>query len=413
MAKIIPFKATRPTRDKSSLVATRSYLSYSKKTLKEKLENNPYTFLHVINPDYSNKENKVKGKKKFSLIKKKFNDFINENIFIQDKIPTLYLYQQKMNDIIFNGIICGSSIDDYLNGKIKIHEQTIAHREEMFKDYLDITGFNAEPILLTYPSKKEINDLIDKYLNTRPEYEFTTTNRSSHKLWLIQNKSDINKFQDSFKKINNLYISDGHHRLASSALLCLKKRKENPNFSGKENFNYCMSFLIAENQINILSYNRIVKDLNGLSINKFIELVSKKYLVKKQSSQFIPKERNEIGMYLDGNWYSLIFDVKSFNKNDCVDKLDPVILSKNILDPILNIKDLRTNHRVDFIDGKLTSKKIEEYVDNGKYSVAFLLKPIKVSDIKEVADKNKIMPPKSTYVEPKLRSGLIIYNIEE
>lgn len=412
MADIRPFKAIRPTRDKVSLVASRSYLSYSEETLIEKLEHNPYTFLHIINPDYSEKQAEVKGKAKYPLVKSKFGNFQEEGVFIEEEKPTFYLYQQQKGEIVFTGIICASSVDDYLNGKIKIHEQTIARREEVFKDYLDITGFNAEPVLLTYPDQKGVDEVFAPYLKERPEYEFTTTNRSVHRLWLIQSEDDIQKLQSIFNGVNALYIADGHHRSASSALLCKQRREENPDYKGTESFNFCMSYLIPESQLRILDFNRIVKDLNGLSAKEFIAAVSSTYQVSESENSFIPSEKDEIGMYLEGKWYSLTAQDSSFNRNHSVEKLDPAILSNNILSPILGIHDLRTDKRVSFIDGTLGKEALEKAVDSGEYAVAFLLKPIGVQQLKDVADARESMPPKSTYIEPKLRSGLLIYSIE-
>lgn len=412
MADIRPFKAIRPTRDKVSLVASRSYLSYSEETLIEKLEHNPYTFLHIINPDYSEKQTEVKGKEKYPLVKNKFYNFQEEGVFIEEDKPTLYLYQQEKGNIVFTGIICANSVDDYLNGKIKIHEQTIARREEMFKDYLDLTGFNAEPVLLTYPDQDGVNEVFGSYLKERPEYEFTTTNRSVHRLWLIQDESDIQQLQNIFSKVDAFYIADGHHRSASSALLCKQRRKENPNYTGEESFNFCMSYLIPESQLRILDFNRIVKDLNGLSTKEFINAVSKTYEVSVRENSFTPSKKDEIGMYLEGKWYSLTAKESSFNRSHSVEKLDPAILSNNILSPILGIHDLRTDKRVSFIDGTLGKDALEKAVNSGEYAVAFLLKSIGVQQLKEVADARESMPPKSTYIEPKLRSGLLIYSIE-
>jgi len=414
MADIRPFKAVRPKRDKVSLVASRSYLSYSEETLIEKLEHNPYTFLHIINPDYSEKktEAKVKGKEKYSLVTNKFNEFKAEGIFIEDQKPTLYLYQQQKGEVVFTGIICASSVDDYLNGDVKIHEQTIARREEMFKEYLNITGFNAEPVLLTYPDQNGVNDVLESYMKRRSEYEFTTTNRSTHKLWLIQDENDIQTLQDIFEKVDALYIADGHHRSASSGLLCQQKREENPDYTGSESFNYCMSYLIPESQLRILDFNRIVKDLNGLSTEEFITSISKTYKVEKREESFIPVKKDEIGMYIEENWYSLTANDSTFDRTHCVKKLDPAILSNNILSPILGIHDLRTDKRLSFIDGTLGKSALESAVDSGDYAVAFLLKPIGIQQLKDVADARESMPPKSTYIEPKLRSGLLIYSIE-
>ena len=412
MAEIRPFKAIRPTRDKVSLVASRSYLSYSEETLIEKLEHNPYTFLHIINPDYSDKQTEVKGKAKYPLIKKKFNKFKAEEIFIEDQRPTLYIYQQQKSEVVFTGIICASSIDDYVNGDIKIHEQTIARREEIFKDYLNTTGFNAEPVLLTYPDQNGVNGVLESYIKNRSEYEFTTTNRVLHKLWLIQDENDIQKLQDIFEKVDALYIADGHHRTASSALLCKQKREEKPDFTGSESFNYCMSFLIPESQLKILDFNRIVKDLNGLSTKEFIKSISKTYNIEKRENSFTPTKKNEIGMYIEKSWYSLTAIKSTFDRSHCVKKLDPAILSNNILSPILGIHNLRKDKRLSFIDGTLGKSALESAVDSGGYAVAFLLKPIGVQQLKDVADARESMPPKSTYIEPKMRSGLLIYSIE-
>ena len=412
MADIRPFKAVRPTRDKVSLVASRSYLSYSEETLIEKIEHNPYTFLHVINPDYSDKQTKVKGKAKYHSVKNKFNQFKAEGVFIEDQKSKLYLYQQQKGEVIFTGIICASSVDDYLNGDIKIHEQTIATKEKMFKDYLNITGFNAEPVLLTYPDQKGVNNILESYIKSRPEYEFTTTNRSIHRLWIIHDEKDIQTLQDIFEKVDALYIADGHHRSSSSALLCRQRREENPDYTGSESFNYCMSYLIPESQLKILDFNRIVKDLNGLSTEEFIASIDKTYNVEKRDGSFIPVKKNEIGMYIEKNWYSLTAKDSTFDRTHCVKKLDPAILSNNILSPILGIHDLRTDKRLSFIDGTLGRSALESAVDSGDYVVAFLLKPIGVQQLKDVADANESMPPKSTYIEPKLRSGLLIYSIE-
>lgn len=412
MAIVKPFSAIRPTRDKVSLVASRSYLSYDEDTLMEKLEHNPYTFLHIINPDYSEQGAEVKGKAKYPLVKDKFHHFQEEGIFMQDEKPHFYLYQQEKGNITFTGIICASSVDDYLNGNIKIHEQTIARREEMFKDYLDSTGFNAEPVLLTYPDHPTVDNTLNKYLDQRPEYEFTTTNRAVHRLWLIQEQEDCSTIQEAFKGVDALYIADGHHRSASSALLCQQRRKENPTYTGEESFNYCMSYLIPESQLRILDFNRLVSDLNGLSKESLISAIAKTYSITEVSADFTPTKKDEIGMYLAGQWYALTAKEESFDRANCVEKLDPAILSKNILSPVLGIHDLRTDKRIAFVDGTLGKKALEEAVDSGNYALAFALKPIGVEQLKEVADARESMPPKSTYIEPKLRSGLLIYSID-
>ena len=403
MAIVRPFKAIRPTRDKANLFATRSYLSYSYETLKEKLEHNPFTFLHIINPDYRNKIKK-KGIKKFKAVKEKFNDFKEAGYLIAESSESFYIYQQKNENKIFEGIIGATAVADYINGNIKKHEHTITAREKMFKDYLDTTGFNAEPVLLCHQKNTDITNLIQKHKSTRAEYEFATTNKAVHKLWLVNNTDDINTITKSFKTIDNLYIADGHHRIASSALLAQN--------SNKISSQYFMSFLIDENQLNILNFNRLIKNTNGLTSYELIAEIEKSFtVIKKGSMPYSPSLKDEISMYLRGDWFSLVI-LPTIVMQDCVSKLDPAILSNNILAPILNITDEKTDKNIIFESGTTPLSIIKNKIDSGEYAVAFILKPIPILALKEVADNNLSMPPKSTYIKPKLRSGLTIYTLE-
>ena len=403
MVIVRPFKAIRPTRDKANLVASRSYLSYSDETLKEKLEHNPFTFLHIINPDY--KDNiKLKGIEKYQVVKQKFNDFVAKEFLKKEERDSFYIYQQTHEKHTFEGIIAATAVADYLNGKIKRHEHTLTEREEMFKSYLDTTSFNAEPVLLCHQENKEINAIIQRYKATRAEYEFATTNKAVHKLWLVNNSDDINTITNSFSTIDELYIADGHHRSASSALLAQN--------SNKANSQYFMSFLIDENQLNIINFNRLVTHTNGLTSCELINEIEKSFTtVKKGSSPYSPTLTDEISMYLRGAWYSLVALPTSIKK-DCVSKLDPAILSDNILAPILGITDEKTDKNIIFEAGTISLTEIAEKVDSDDFEVAFILKPIPINALKEVADNNLSMPPKSTYIEPKLRSGLIIYPLD-
>ena len=399
MAIVRPFKAIRPTRDKANLVATRSYLSYSDETLKEKLEHNPFTFLHIINPNI-----KQKGINKFNAVKAKFNDFKEAGFFITEDTETFYIYQQTNENQTFEGIIGATAVADYLNGNIKKHEHTITAREKMFESYLDTTGFNAEPVLLCHQKNTAITNLIQNYKVTRAEYEFATTDKTIHKLWLVNSTKDINIIINSFKSIDNLYIADGHHRSASSALLAQN--------STKKNSPYFMSFLIDENQLNIINFNRLIKHTNGLTSDELIVEIEKSYtVIKKGSIPYSPNFTDEISMYIRGTWYSLIALPENIEQ-DCVSKLDPAILSNNILAPILNITDEKTDENISFESGTTPLSIIANKIDSGEYEIAFILKPISISALKEVADNNRFMPPKSTYIEPKLRSGLTIYSLE-
>ena len=399
MAIVRPFKAIRPTRDKANLVATRSYLSYSDETLKEKLEHNPFTFLHIINPNI-----KQKGINKFNAVKAKFNDFKEAGFFITEETETFYIYQQTNENQTFEGIIGATAVADYLNGNIKKHEHTITAREKMFESYLDTTGFNAEPVLLCHQKNTAVTNLIQNYKVTRAEYEFATTDKTIHKLWLVNSTKDINIIINSFKSIDNLYIADGHHRSASSALLAQN--------STKKNSPYFMSFLIDENQLNIINFNRLIKHTNGLTSYELIAEIGKSYtVIEKGSIPYSPTFTDEISMYIRGTWYSLVALPENIEQ-DCVSKLDPAILSNNILAPILNITDEKTDKNISFESGTTPLSIIANKIDSGEYEIAFILKPISISALKEVADNNRFMPPKSTYIEPKLRSGLTIYSLE-
>jgi len=413
MAKIKGFKAVRPTRDKAYLVASRSYLSYSENTLREKLINNPYTFLHIINPEYSSNVQLTSGLDKYKLVKKSYESFVANGVFVTESKPSLYIYQQVTPDNTFTGIIAATSVQDYLDGAIKIHEQTIAKRQEMFTDYLTATGFNAEPVLLSYPKVPRINELMSAYMAQRPEYEFTSTNKVLHNLWLIDSQADIEEIQQLFENIDNLYIADGHHRSASSALLCENSRETTENWTGAESFNFFMSYLVDDEQMCIYDFNRMVSNLNNLSVDSFIAQVSKVYDLSKMNAPLKPVRKDEIAMYIEGIWYSLLAKAGTFNASHCVEHLDPAILSKNILEPILGIQDIRNDKRIGFMDGKKGLPGLAASVDSGEYAVAFALKPITFKQLKAVADQGEIMPPKSTYIEPKLRSGLTIYTIDD
>ena len=402
MVKVRPFKAIRPARDKANLVASRSYLTYSETTIKEKLDHNPYTFLHIINPDY-NSNRKATGITKFKLVKERFKQFIREDILKRDEMDSFYIYQKQDELNIYTGIIGASSVEDYLNNKIRKHEQTLTKRENMFCEYLETTGFNADPVLLAHEPNEEIKNILNKYTRNRSEYEFTTTNKSLHKLWVVNDLDDIDTIINTLDKIEKVYIADGHHRCASSALLSKQKDSESSS--------YFMSYLIEENQLNILNFNRLVRNLNGLTYKQLLEKIKTNYTVsyKKGIAAYSPILENEISMYLDGKWYSLIANEKRYDST--TSSLDPSILSDNILRPILGIVDERIDQNISFLEGTIPLSTIKDKVDGGEYAAGFVLKPISISAIKRVADNNEIMPPKSTYVEPKLRSGLTIYPI--
>ncbi|HET6244088.1 MAG: DUF1015 domain-containing protein [Bacteroidetes bacterium] len=413
MAVIKPFKGIRPSPDKVHLVASRPIDTYKPEELEAKLKENPYTFLRIIKPDFGKKTRSKPGSiELLNKIKSNFISFIKEGIFIQDNQECLYIYSQEKNGRSHTGIIGCASIDDYFNGVIKIHEQTITHKEETLKKYLEICDFNAEPVCLTYPADNQINEIINEIINNQPVYDFSTTNKNRHKLWLVNNPHKIQAIVDLFKRMPAIYIADGHHRSASSALLGRAKRQYYKDYSGQEPFNFFMSIYFAEDQVQILDFNRVVIDLNGLSQIDFLQKVSLNFKIEEIGTQiYKPNKLHNFSMYLGGKWYSLISPEGTFNKADSTAILDASILSENILGPVLGINDLRTDKRIGFISGALGLEELKNQVDSGKMKVGFALFPVTMDQIKAVANEGKSMPPKSTWVEPKLRNGLTIYSL--
>jgi uncharacterized protein (DUF1015 family) len=411
MVEIAPFKAIRPTRDKVHLVATRPYYSYKKNVLKAKLEDNPYTFLRIINPEFNlERKTKPNSTERFVHVRDKYAEFIEENILFQENENAFYIYQQSKNGHKFSGIIAGASIDDYENGKIKKHEATLTSRESMFVNYLDVVGFNAEPVLLSHPAHDELDITLLRLMQERPEYEFTTTDRIKHEIWIVKGK-DLEHIQTYFHEMDALYIADGHHRSASSAGL-RKIRTEKGNKQYK-NQNYFLSFIMDERKMQILEFNRLVKSLNNLSKEEFLKKIENIGSLTKLNSALKPAHEHQITFYLDSEWFAVNFNKSLVPTNDPVKCLDTDLLTELILKPILGIQDLKTDENISFMSGAEPIENIINSVDSKKYKIAFILFPISMEQVKAVADANGIMPPKSTWVEPKLRSGLTIYNINE
>lgn len=415
MAKIIPFKALRPVADKVHLVASRSMDGYNASELHDKLAGNPFTFLHVISPDHDDGiKTKPGSKERLTKVKNKFKSFVAEKVFFQDKALSYYVYRQIKDKNTYTGIIACTSIDDYYKGVIKVHEQTLTEREEKLKDYLEVCEFNAEPVLFCYPNDKVIDKLTNSVVKKRADYDFTTTDRVQHTLWVVNEKTAVKTLQERFSKVPSIYIADGHHRSASSALLGKSKREQLKKYTGKEPFNFYLGVFFPETQLKIFEYNRAVKDLNNLSPDELIAKLKKNFTVKKESgSDFKPTHKHEISMYMNKNWYSLKPHTDLYNPKDPVGSLDAAILTEQILSPIFNIHDLKTDKRVGFIPGIKGSKELKKQVDEGKYAVSFGLYPVTMDHLKWIADTNNIMPPKSTWVEPKMRSGLVVYSFEK
>lgn len=405
MSKIIPFKAVRPAPDKVALVTCRNYDDYSPAELASWLDFNPYSFLHVINPAYVHSQ-KITLDKRFKGVAHKYQDFKNDSVFLEDEKAAFFLYEIQTKNQSFTGIVAGTSIDDYKNNTIKKHEDTLQYRVELFKDYLHQTGFNTEPVLITYPDNLELNLWISEKKNEQPIYCFSTTNKEKHTLWKVDIEAEIDWLQQQFETIPELYIADGHHRSASAELLFDQEKH-----LGNQKLNYFMSFLIAESNVKIYEFNRIIRDLNGHSKEDFLEKLSEHFIIKaKEQELWKPQSKFEFGMYLDGNFYALFYKQETKNPS-ILENLDAQILYDKVLQPILGIEDLRNDERIEYIPGKQSILTLKELVDEGEFEVGFMLFPSDISEIKALADNNLIMPPKTTYIEPKFRSGLMVYEL--
>lgn len=404
MPSLLPFRAVRPTRDKVHLVASRSYVSYTAQQLRSKLMENPYSFLHIIHPDMTatNLHKTADLGERFRQVRRKYDTFLTQGILQRDETPSLYIYRQIKAGHAFTGIIGAVSVDDYLNGKIKIHEKTIAKREETFVQYLDITRLNAEPVLLMARDSKLIDDLVAENTQKRPEYDFTTTNKVHHQFWVIDDQQAIDAICTAYGDEEAFYIADGHHRSSSSALL-FDHHKE--AIADKEDsMRHCLAYILSEENVRIYEFNRIVKDLNGLTPANFIKQLEEAFHILPTESTVHPHKKGEIGMYLDGSWYRLTLRKAS-------EELDVQLLTDSILTPILGIMDLRKDKRIAFIEGPKGVDVLCQTVDRQEGGAAFTLFAPTVADIKRIADAGKTMPPKSTWVEPKLRSGLVVYEL--
>lgn len=404
MATIVPFKAVRPARDKVSLVTCRSYDEYSPAELASQLDYNPFSFLHVLNPAYINQQ-KLAETVRFRSVHNKYAEFKHDEVLKQENVPVFYLYEIQSKNNVYTGIIAGTSIADYQKNIIKKHEDTLPYRVSYFKDYMHLTGFNTEPVLITYPENNDLEQWITQRKHKRPLYMFSSPNRDKHTLWRIKDTTEIAWLQAQFANMPSLYIADGHHRSASAELLHTEYKD-----TGTESLDYFMSFLIAEKDLKIYEFNRLVHDLNGHTAAGFINLLEKDFVIENRHLElWKPSKKFEFGMYLQGEFYSLT--LKETHFNDVHEALDAQILYTKVLQPLLGIKDLRNDDRISYLPGTKSITSIKEVVDEGLYTVGFTLFPASIEEIKALADTNQIMPPKSTYIEPKLRSGLVVYEL--
>ena len=409
MTKIKPFRAIRPTRDKAHLVVTKPVSSYSKTVLKARLESNPFTFIRIIHPEYDKTvKTAPNSRERFELVRKKYHEFIQDGILFQDEKPSLYIYRQTTPTNEFIGVIGGASVDEYNKDLIKKHEATLTSRESMFTNYLDIVGYNAEPVLLSYPHNEDLEKIYAEIILERPEIEFSTTDRIKHELWIVSEPHQ-EAIEKAFDEIPATYIADGHHRSASSSRLA-NERNQNSELNN-QNHDYFLAFFMDEKRMHILEFNRLVDHLNDLSETEFLSKLNDSFLVKQLTTSEKPSSEHQMIMNLNNQWFELICKPEIINNDDPVACLDAEILTNYILKPILGIEDLKTDESIHFIPGNLGIDAISEPIKQGKSKVGFFLFPVTMEQVIRVADNNGIMPPKSTYVEPKLRSGLTIYEI--
>lgn len=415
MATIREFKAIRPTGENAKHVAALPYDVMSSDEARQMVEGNPLSFLHVdkaeidlpIEIDHYSTAVYQKAAQNLSSL-------IQDNVLVADERPCLYIYRLTMNGHSQTGLVACTAIDEYIDGTIKKHELTREDKEQDRINHVDYCNANTGPIFLAYKGEKNADEIINQWVaNHAPVYDFVSSDRVGHTVWVIDDTDVISKLKSVFKGIANFYIADGHHRNASAVKVGLKRRKENPNYTGNEEFNYYLSVLFPARQLNILDYNRVVTDLNSLTTDEFIEKLSKKFYILPYTGEgsFKPKMPHQFGMYLKGKWYILNADPEQI-PSDPVGSLDVSILQENLLIPILGIKDVRTDSRIDFIGGIRGLSELERRVDTGEMAVAFSMYPTAMEELMSVADANLIMPPKSTWFEPKLRSGLFIHSLE-
>lgn len=409
MPRILPFRAVRPTRDKVSLIASRSYESYSQQELEARLRDNPFSFLHIINPGFKYHK-KIAGKERYGLVKNRYQEFKEDGVFIQDSKPAYYIYKivNREGDS-FHGIVGAADVEELQKNGIRKHEATLKDREAMFMEYLKTVGFNAEAVLLTYPDNQEITNTIEQVMTCRAEYEFTTTYRDTHYLWPLVDKKAIEKIQSAFREMPAVYIADGHHRTASSMLLAHTMDALTPDLQ-ESGYRFFMSYLIPESELRIYQFNRMVKDLNGLDKDEFLIGLDTYFRIDNRGAEYYkPSKKHHFSMYLDGDFYSLYLRKDRYKMSNALDALDTEILYRTVLKPILGIEDARTEDRLAYSHGKKDLAHVRSLVDCGKFAVGFGMLPITVQELKDVADQGLVMPPKSTFIEPKLRSGVTIY----
>ena len=415
MAILKAFKGLRPPKEIAKDLASRPYDVLNSQEAREEAAGNFYSLLHIIKPEIDLPADiDVHSQEVYDKALENFTKFRDEGWLVQDEEEYLYIYAQTMNGKTQYGIVGCAAVEDYMNNVIKKHELTRPDKEEDRMKHVRINSANIEPVFFSFPAVKEIDDIIEKYVKENdPEYDFTANDGFGHHFWVIREKAVNDRIIELFADIPSTYVADGHHRTAAAALVGNERKKNNPNHTGDEEYNFFLAVHFPDDQLTIIDYNRVVKDLYGLSNEEFLAKLSAVFTIEDKGSEiYKPAKLHEFSMYLDGKWYALKAKEGTFDDSDPIGVLDVTILSKHVLDNILGIKDLRRDKRIDFVGGIRGLGELEKRVDSGEMKVAFALYPVSMQQLIDIADTGNIMPPKTTWFEPKLRSGLVIHLLD-
>ena len=412
MVRIKPFRGVRPAREMAEKVASFPYDVLNSQEARELASDNPYSFLRVVKPEITlDPSIDLYDDRVYQAGKENLEKLIKEGALIQDDEDHLYVYRQTMGNHVQTGLVGCASADDYNADRIKKHELTRADKEKDRTRHVYTTNANAGPVFLTYKAVNEIDSIIEKVTEGEPEYDFVSDDGIGHTFWVIRDRETIGRLESLFEDMDAVYVADGHHRSASGAKVRDWRKKDNPGHTGEEEYNFFLAVYFPHNQLAIMPYNRVVKDLNGLTESQYLEKVAEKFNVEKNGDKE-PGYPTNICMYLRGEWYTLTAKEGSYPKDDPVHSLDVSILQENLLAPVLGIGDPRIDKRIDFIGGIRGTKELERLVDSRKFAVAFSMYPTSIEQLIAIADAGKTMPPKSTWFEPKLRSGLIVHMLD-
>ncbi len=411
MAEIRPFCCVRPAAGLAERVAALPYDVYNRREAKAEVEREPLSFLKIDRAETSFDDSvDAYAPEVYEKAKELLEKDIESGVYICDEDRAYYIYQLVMNGRAQTGLVACSSVDDYINGRIKKHENTRADKEVDRINHVDICSAQTGPIFLAYRSDKTIQGVTARYLKTEPLYDFTAVDGVQHRVWKISDSEDVEVICRAFRGIDQIYIADGHHRAASAVKVGLKRREENPGYTGKEEFNYFLSVLFPHDELMIMDYNRTVKDLNGLSLDEFIQKVRENFELEEASEAVAPDRKGVFGMYVEHKWYRLTAKPELFQGKDAVGNLDVSVLQDYLLGPVLGIGDPRTDERIDFVGGIRGLGELQRRADEDMY-LSFSMYPTSITELFDVADQELLMPPKSTWFEPKLRSGLFIHKV--